>query len=217
MLKENYAAIIFALILGLVFSLYSAQPKPEISARNAQEEIAEEIVRFHVLANSDSNEDQELKIKVKDTVVEAMKEKLTDTESKSEAVAILENELSFIIETAKNVVEQEGYTYAVEATLDKHYFPVKIYGDMVFPSGTYDALRIEIGEAKGKNWWCVMYPPLCLVDGTYSIVPEESKDKLQHVLTEEDYNSLFAQNKKAKVKIKFKLLDKLLDGVDGDK
>lgn len=175
---------------------------------NIQEGISEEIIRFHVLANSDKEEDQALKIKVKDAIVAGLKEPLQGTNNKEEAREVLQDNVPLIIHIAKNIIEEEGYDYNVSANIVDSYFPTKIYGDMTFPPGIYEALRVEIGDGKGKNWWCVMYPPLCFVEGTYSVVPEESKDQLKYVLTEEEYEAL-AKEGKLKVKAKFKLKEVL--------
>jgi stage II sporulation protein R len=172
-----------------------------------QPQIAEEIIRFHVIANSDSPDDQALKLKVKNSLVKSLSPLLSNADSKSEARTILNDNLDFIQDTALETIRRNGYSYPVTVSLTDCYFPMKVYGDYTFPPGTYEALRVQIGEAKGKNWWCVMFPPLCFVDETYSIVDEESKKKLKHVLSEEEYDSLI--NQKTPVKIKFKLWESL--------
>ncbi len=101
----------------------------------------------------------------------------------------------------------EGYHYPVTVSLENTYFPLKIYGEYNFPPGYYEALRVQIGSAEGQNWWCVMFPPLCFVDDTYSIVDETSGNKLRHLLTEEEYNSLL--NKSTPIKVKFKLWESI--------
>lgn len=155
-----------------------------------QQGIADEIIRFHVLANSDRPEDQALKLKVKQEVVEYLQSQLVDCTSRVEAEKVLASQFTQIKMIAKEVIAREGYTYEVEVELAPHYFPVKVYGDLVFPEGEYDALRVLIGEAEGKNWWCVMYPSLCMVNETYSVVPEESKETLKTILTEEEYEAI---------------------------
>ena len=93
-------------------------------------------------------------------------------------------------EIAEKKIRQEGYDYPVTVSLGTTYFPVKEYGDMAFPAGDYEALRVQIGKSKGRNWWCVVYPSLCLVDGVYQTVPENSKDKLKQVLSTSEYRVL---------------------------
>lgn len=161
------------------------------NAANIQQGIAKEIVRFHVLANSDSEEDQALKLEVKTQVVEYCKELLADAETVQQTKEKLQENLENIQKTAKAVITEQGYSYPVEVRLENCYFPMKSYGDCTFPAGNYDALRVCIGEAEGKNWWCVLYPNLCFVDCVHAVVPEKEKQELQHVLTEEEYDSLF--------------------------
>lgn len=180
--------------------------------QSIQAEIAGEIIRFHVIANSDSAEDQALKLAVKNALVEGLAPYLNQVSSIEAARELLLNKIPFIKELAQDTVSLQGYSYPVEASLEECYFPLKLYGEYAFPPGYYEALKVEIGDAKGKNWWCVMFPPLCFVDETYSIVDESSGKKLQHLLTEDEYEAL--KIKKTPVKIKFKLFElikKLLD------
>ncbi len=199
------------LLLILLFSGITMWLVKENSINNAtfQTGIAEDIIRFHVIANSDSKEDQALKLIVKNTLVTSLSPYLSDADTIEQARNILSDKLSYIQELAETTIRQNGYHYSVTVTLEDCYFPLKIYGDYNFPPGTYEALRVQIGEAEGKNWWCVMFPPLCFVDETYSIVDETSQQKLKHLLTEEEYNTLV--DKKVPVKIKFKLLEALKD------
>ena len=155
-----------------------------------QEGIANEIIRFHVLANSDSDEDQALKLKVKNEVVRCMQQEMAHCSDKEEARRYIIENSDHIKEIAESVIAQEGYSYSVEVRLETTYFPIKTYGDLTFPEGEYEALRILIGDAEGKNWWCVMYPSLCMVNESYSIVPEESKDTLRTVLSTEEYDCI---------------------------
>lgn len=191
-------------LLLSIYALVFIESNLRVTTASVQEGIAEEIVRFHVIANSDLEEDQQLKLKIKDAVVESLSELLEDSETIEETRAIIKENLPLVIEIAQKKIAEEGYDYNVTAKLEKTYFPTKTYGDMTFPPGTYEALRVEIGKAEGKNWWCVMYPPLCFVDETYSVVPKESKSKLKHVLTEKEYKELITSGK-VKIKPKFKL------------
>ncbi len=128
--------------------------------------------------------------------------------TKDEAIQILNDNKEKFEEIALNTIIKEGYNYDVTQKIGNFYFPTKTYGDIVFPAGNYDALRIEIGEAKGKNWWCVMFPSLCFVDISNGIVPDNSKEELKNTLTEEEY-SIISSNKNIDIKIKFKLLELL--------
>ena len=122
-----------------------------LAAENARQRIAAKVVRFHVLANSDSEEDQRLKLRVKETVLEMVRPMLEGVESKQEAVEILQKNMEEIEAEADKVILEEGYDYQSKGILGKTTFPIKQYGDMVFPAGEYEAFRILLGDAKGKN------------------------------------------------------------------
>lgn len=200
---------VFLLLLILVFSGIIMGFTQVDTRKEAQIQagIAEEIIRFHVIANSDSEEDQSLKLKVKETLVKELSPYLNNAANITEARAILSDHIPFIQETAESVVREEGFDYPVTVSLDNCNFPIKVYGDYTFPPGTYEALRVRIGDAKGKNWWCVLFPPLCFVDETYSIVDEATENQLKYLLTEEEFETLKAQ--KVPVRIKFKLWEEI--------
>lgn len=168
-----------------------------------QQSIAGKIIRFHVIANSDSDEDQALKLKVKERVVESLEPVLAQTDSVDEARRLMKEHLDEIEETAHETLLEEGSSYPVCAELTNSHFPVKTYGEFTFPDGEYEALRVVIGEGEGKNWWCVMYPKLCFVDSLYTVVPEESKRELKTQLTDEEYEELLTGEKPVKIKWKF--------------
>lgn len=205
------ATLLFLYYLLIPASEYQGSKALETSSL-VQEGIAKEIIRFHVIANSDSDEDQELKINVKNAIVEGLKEPLEDTKSIDEARSIIIDNIPLVTQIALDIIKEEGYNYSVNVNITDTYFPTKIYGDMTFPPGIYEALRVEIGKAKGKNWWCVMFPPLCFVDGTYSVVPDKSKDQLKYALTDEEYAAL-AKEGKIKVKAKFKIGETVQDWI----
>lgn len=175
-------------VTGILMHLYGSTA----AEKKRQEAVADEIIRLHVIANSDSEEDQQLKLKVKETIVTYLRGEMSRAVSVSDARQVIKDHIPDIEEIAKEKIEMEGYSYDVEAALGQSYFPIKEYGDMTFPAGDYEALRVKIGESKGRNWWCVMYPTLCFVDSTYQIVPEESKEKLKESLTEDEYEMLLA-------------------------
>lgn len=180
------------MLQGIFYTNQTAFARKSIQAENTiQQGIAKEIVRFHVLANSDSEQDQELKMAVKERIVHYMQEILADAGSVQQAKEKIKDNLENIRKEAMQEIHRQGYSYPVEARLETCYFPMKSYGDCTFPAGDYEALRICIGEAKGHNWWCVLYPNLCFVDSLHAVVPEEEKQELRNVLTEEEYDSLF--------------------------
>lgn len=190
--------VIIVIIAGLLMinvRMINAEIAKKQQTISHQTQIAEEVLRFHVIANSDSEEDQALKLKVKETVLEIIRPKLAAAKTTAEAEKIIFNNMEEIELTADKVIEAEGYSYKSKGVLGKTTFPIKQYGDMVFPAGEYEAFRILLGEAEGKNWWCVMFPTLCYVDETYDVITEENKEQFKEILTEEEYNSLLSAEK----------------------
>lgn len=169
-------------------------------------DISDSVFRLHVIANSNSNEDQALKYKVRDSVLNYMNTICKDCTSKEEAINIVNENKEIFKQIALDTIQSEGYSYDVNINIGNFEFPTKTYGDISLPAGFYDALRIEIGEANGKNWWCVMFPSLCFVDISSGIVPEESKEELKNVLTDEEY-TIISDNSNYSIKFKFKLLE----------
>lgn len=167
--------------------------------------IQDNIIRFHVIANSDFDYDQELKLKIKDEINKQLAPYLENVNDINLAKETLINLLPFIKNIADKIISENNYEYKVDVSFTSSYFPVKSYGSFIFPAGYYNAVNIKIGKAEGKNWWCVMFPPLCLVDETYSIVSKESEEKLQYILSEEELYDL--QNSNYKVKYKFKIYE----------
>lgn len=161
-----------------------------VGAYQLQRQLAEKVLRFHVLANSDSKEDQSLKLSVRDAIGGYMKEQMGQMTSKQECEAFVSRELPEIERVAEQVVKEAGYSYEVHVKLTKCEFPIKTYGAYTFPAGEYDALRVTIGEGTGKNWWCVMYPNMCFVNSMYEVVDENSKEALRAVLDEAEYEAV---------------------------
>ena len=168
--------------------------------------IADSVFRLHVIANSDSNEDQELKYKVRDAVLEYMNSITIDCSSKEEAIQIAKEHKDEFYKIAKQTIEENRYDYSVNIKIGNFNFPTKTYGDISLPAGNYDALRIEIGNASGQNWWCVMFPPLCFVDVSSGVVPDESKEIMQDNLSTEEY-TLISDLNSSDVKFKFGLVE----------
>ena len=193
------------MIIILIFAAVLFMKNEENEEERIQKSIASHIIRLHVVANSDSEKDQQLKISVKDKIVAGLQEKLKDVDNLNDARTIIRNETERIEQMATEEMRKQGYDYIATASLGNSYFPIKKYGDLTFPAGEYEALRVQIGEAKGQNFWCVMYPTLCFVDSTYQVVPEESKEELKHTLTDEEYQALLGEDKS--VTFGFKLLD----------
>ncbi len=164
----------------------------------------DKLIRFHVIANSDSDKDQKLKLKVRDEVISYLQPKLENSNSIEESEKIIKNEYKTLENISKKVISKNGYNYIVKVGLEYSNFPAKQYSSVVLPAGKYKALRIIIGEGKGKNWWCVMFPPLCFVDDQNGIIDEKTDKKLKEVLTEEEYDLIMAKNKNEVKNLEFK-------------
>ena len=167
--------------------------------------IQNSVFRLHVIANSDSSEDQNLKYIVRDKVLEYINTISDSTSSKEDVIALVNKNINEIQKIAENTIIENGYNYSVKLSIGNFAFPTKSYGDITFPAGFYDALKIEIGRAEGQNWWCVMFPPLCFVDVTSGIVPEESKENIKENLSEEEYNLLSTTSDD--ISFKFKIVE----------
>ena len=157
-----------------------------------QEHLAQEVLRFHVLANSDSDEDQELKLQVRDAVLAYMEENMPEEDSADAVKDWARAHIDAIEDVSRSVITENGADHPVSAAVTTCWFPDKSYGDVTFPAGNYEALRIEIGAAEGHNWWCVLYPGLCFMDTVNAVVPDEGKEKLKNILTEEEYSRITA-------------------------
>jgi stage II sporulation protein R len=155
-----------------------------------QEKLAGSVIRFHVRANSDTESDQILKMQVKAAVVEMVEPLLENSANVDESREILAENMETIKMCAVETLAKNGCQDEVSVYFERSYFPAKTYGDVTFPPGEYEAFRIDIGEARGQNWWCVLYPPLCFVDSAFGVLPEESKQELKNILTEDEYNAI---------------------------
>ena len=170
-------------------------------------DIANNVFRLHVIANSDSEEDQNLKYIVRDSILSYVNGILENINNKEDVALTINNHIDEIKNIAQQAVYNEGFTYDVEIEVGNFKFPTKTYGNISLPPGLYDALRVKIGNASGKNWWCVMFPPLCFVDVSSGIVPEDSKELMESNLSSEDY-ALVSSSKNI-TKIKFKVVEVL--------
>lgn len=207
--KKKGKAVFFILFgIFLVCGSFFVKYQVKKSREERQEEISAQVLRFHIRANSDRDEDQNLKLKVKTQIVSYLQKLLCNCQSREESKIIIRQHLGEIEQIADRVCRQENQPTQVKAYLTRENFPLKQYGDMIFPSGQYDALRIDLGKAEGKNWWCMMYPSLCMIDGVVEKVPEESKEKIRKEVSMETYESLLIQ--KRKYHIKFKLREMIL-------
>lgn len=208
-MKGKLAIIAAAVLIGTAGTYILNENTVERDTVEIQQEIAQKILRFHVLANSDSEEDQALKLKVKEGVTGYLDQYLNeDGMTLDETKEIVEDKKEDVIVLAQEIIRENGYDYSVTAELTTDYFPVKSYGDVTLPAGEYEAFRIKIGEAEGKNWWCILYPPLCFVDASYGYVPDASKQKLEKMLDADAYQTITDWGvAKGKVEVRSKIWD----------
>ena len=193
--------IITILIFSIVFSSLLAY------ADNAKVNIADSVVRLHVIANSDSDFDQSLKLKVRDRLLKEGSEIFKASKTPEEALEKAKSHKEHLICAAKEVLKENGCDLNVKIETGTFSFPAKNYGEIMLPAGRYNAVRVVIGEGKGQNWWCVMFPPLCLAKGTVKL-SESSDAYLKSKLTENEYD-LIKTSDKPQVEIRFKLLELL--------
>ena len=154
-------------------------------------ELQKDVLRLHILANSDTETDQQMKLKVRDEVIKKISPLYNDVEEKSDAIAITKDNLPLIETIAESVIESYGADYNVEASVTHKYFDTRYYEDFTMPAGMYDTLQIKIGEAKGKNWWCVMYPTLCVGASSKISMKDDLSDEEYKVITIDDIEYKF--------------------------
>ena len=192
------------ILLFLLFLYISISAMSYVNA--VSKDIEESVFRLHVIANSDSEEDQNLKYKVRDNLIKYMNTLCVDVESKEEAIKIANLHLDEFKQIAEETIKENGFSYPVNVEIGNFSFPTKNYGDVSLPAGYYDASRVKIGNAKGQNWWCVMFPPLCFVNVSSGIVPEESKELMKEELNDEEY-SIITNEDTSEIKFKIGLIE----------
>lgn len=181
-----------ASVLGLGAALWSGHVEGRTAA--IQQEIAGQVVRFHVLADSDRIEDQEIKFLVKERLLEKIEILLEEADSLEGTKEILKQNTKYLQKEAKSCLAEAGSTDDVTVSYETDYFPVKSYGDYTFPAGEYEALRVKIGRARGQNWWCMLYPSLCFEDALHPVLEEKEND-LRHVLSDDAYDEIWKKEK----------------------
>lgn len=203
---SNIIKISIAVVLLLVLAAWMIS---YTYAEDVNAGLSQNLVRLHVVANSDSSEDQELKLKVRDAIIEFMKIKLAASKDINETRTIISDNLKNIEDVSNEVIRNNDSNYGVKATIGNYGFPTKTYGDISLPAGEYQALRVVIGNGAGANWWCVLFPPLCFVDATHGVIPDSVKQDLKASLTTEEYNIITTadSSEDIPVKIKFKLVE----------
>lgn len=195
---KKYALLsLGCLLLAMLLTLAQVQKGQEALA----DRLSPSLLRFHILANSDSGRDQDIKLEVRSLLLDYMQERLDGDAGKAETVEYLQNHQREVEQLADRYLEENGFDYQAKLELTNCYFPTRVYDGLVFPCGNYDAARITLGKGDGHNWWCVLYPRLCFVDAACSEIPEESERKLAAELKESDYLAL--RDNRPKIEIRF--------------
>ena len=191
------------LIISIVYIIH-----PYMISREAHVDgFKDQIIRFHIKANSDKEEDQALKLRIRDEILKEMGTQFGNSKSLDETRVIVEDNLDNIKYITEKMIKEDGKDFPVDVSLGNKNFPTRKYGNITFPSGEYETLQVTIGEGKGKNWWCVMFPPLCFVDINHGNTNDVKKD-LKEVLTEEEINLLLS-DKEPPIVLKSKIAEVL--------
>lgn len=200
-MKKTLSVTALCLVLVILIS---------ISFCKTERNLSDNLLRMHIIANSDSKADQQTKLKVRDSILNEMGKELSSFPTASYAKVNVSKKLDKIKTIAQNTLIQEGIKEDVKVSLENTYFPRKSYHDITLPKGNYDALRVEIGNAKGQNWWCVMFPPLCFADCATGEIKEDDKEKLKSNLPKSEAELITSD--KNSIKVKFKLYELWQDG-----
>ena len=197
--KLKYIFILISLLFCFIFISISSY------AHTLSENLSDNFFRLHILANSNSEIDQDLKLKVRDGIIEYMNSQELSNYSKEEVITLVKTNLDSYRKVAENIIKENGFNYPVSLEVGTFCFPTKIYGNISLPAGNYEALRINIGQAQGENWWCSLFPPLCFVDISSGVIDDNSKESLKENLSEEEFAIITSNN--GTIKLKFKILE----------
>ncbi len=197
--KTRFFALM--LLLTLLFSLILSY------AETTSSDIADSVVRLHIVANSNSAEDQELKLKVRDRILAETSQIFSNTPTASDALSKARQYSDLIKQIALDEIRQNGFDHDVSVSVGETAFPTKTYGDIILPSGKYNAVKVKIGNGSGENWWCVMYPPLCFTSGVLS-VSDDAKTNLKESLSPSSYELITkSPDSSIPVEIKFRIVE----------
>lgn len=200
------------IITASLIVLLAAAVSYSVEAYMGMSKINDKVIRLHVIANSNTFEDQQLKYKVRNQVITTFNKEFEDVSSKEDSEDIIIQKIDSIRQEAESVVKNEGYDYQVNVYYGNYKFPRKLYEDIVLPEGYYDSVRIEIGASQGNNWWCVMFPPLCFVDfgkneDSPPVFEVETENKLREVLTDEEIETIKTKRGLEGIKMKSKIFE----------
>lgn len=193
--------IILSLILGLIFSVILS-----VHSQSIHSDISSNMIRLHIVAAGDSAEDQSIKLAVRDRILREISPLFENARSPEECCKIAADNINRITAAANDELEKNGAGYRAKTYLGQFFFPTKTYGNIMLPKGRYNAVRVELGSGKGRNWWCVMFPPLCFTNETTGEMPQKERDMLKERLNSESY-SIITNNGEFDLKIKFKILE----------
>ena len=196
-MKINPAILEISCFLALILAIITGGGLS--SLENDCNKIKSEVFRLHVIANSDSKEDQELKLRVRDAILKESEKLFSESKTKESAEKAVCKNLSLFLKTAEDTIKESGFDYNVCVSVGKSRFPTRTYSNFTLPAGEYDALRVVIGNGAGKNWWCVMFPPLCLPAA-------EGKEQLSDVLSGEELELIQSE---PKYEIRFWIVEKI--------
>ncbi len=201
-MKQNFKFLSILTILLVIYIFISAYSYVSKISNG----LSNNVFRLHVIANSDSIEDQNLKYIVRDNLIAYMDKLCINCSTKQEVIDIANENVENFKTIAEQTIRENGFSYPVNIEIGNYEFPTKTYGDISFPTGSYDALKVEIGKATGQNWWCVMFPPLCFISPSAGIVSNESKQTLQNNLSNEEYQIISATDSQV-ITFKFKIIE----------
>lgn len=197
---KTKSIILILFLFFLYFTFYSFSYTNAISSN-----LQEEIFRLHIIANSDSSEDQNLKLIIRDEIVKYLSS--FSFSNKEEMIYFLKTHKIEICELIKNIIKENNFDYGCSIEIGKSYYPQKRYQNIILPSGSYDGLKIKLGNSKGHNWWCVLFPPMCMIDSVTCELPEESEEILSSSISTETFNVVTSNS--PQYKFKFKIVDLL--------
>ena len=173
----------------------------------ADGDIYDNVIRFHVIANSDSEDDQDLKLILRDAIIDESRCYLESYENKEEAYVQLSSMTDEINDFSQKFIRSRGYNYSCETVIDKEYYERTEYNNYVMPKGTYTSLKVVIGNGEGKNWWCVLFPPLCTQMALRTTAPDDMEGAfIEAGFTGEQYK-IITENKTPKYRVKFRLVE----------
>lgn len=186
--KEQLFLTLSASCLALSLICFTAWTREK--EERVAEALAPQVLRFHVLADSDAPEDQALKLQVRDLLLHEIRRSVPSRSDKEQIQRYIEGHESELEQAANTFIKEQGFSCTADIRLEQAYFPTRVYGDLTFPCGVYDAVRVVLGSGKGHNWWCVLYPSLCFTSESFAVMPPESEEELSGLLDESLFEEL---------------------------